>query len=133
MKKDDSCLLVITACVDPRSGPMQVVRSDPQLRLKDYKTALRFWLGTDDPRFQRILFLENSAYPMDELKSLVDRENRAGKQVEFISMDCNNYPPGLTYGYAELEMLDRGLLLSKLARPEDMLIKATGRLAAWVG
>ncbi len=127
-RKPDSCLLVLTACVDPRSAPVKVKRSDPQIRLQDYKTALKFWLGYPDERIQRIVFIENTAYPLDELMELSKQENRTDKKVEFISLNCNDYPPHLNYGYAEMEMLDRGLETSALARADDLIIKVTGRL-----
>ena len=128
MKKEDSCLLVLTACVDPRSAPMKVWRSDPALRLKDYQQALRFWLALPDRRIQRIVFIENNGYPLDVFREQAARENPLGREIEFISLNCNDYPAHLSYGYAELEMLDLGLPLSRLARPDDVMIKVTGRL-----
>lgn len=120
-------LLVMTACVDPSAGEYRLHRADPAIRLEDYKAALRFWLQLSDVRIQDILFIENSNYPLHELESIAERENTLGKNVEFISLDCNWYPPGGHYGYAELRMLDLGLQRSRLRRSTTHMIKVSGR------
>ncbi len=125
---NNSYLLVLTACIDPSTGPAHVVRKDPQTRLDDYSQAFTFWLSYPDPRVSRILFIENSGYSLGSLKQLVARNNPLSKEVEFISLCCNNYPPQVHYGYAELDMLDQGLSSSRLAQQSEYFIKATGRL-----
>jgi hypothetical protein len=121
-------LLVMTACIDPSAGHYQINRADPATRLADYQHALRFWLSYPDERVQRILFLENSGYPLDSLQSIAARENKLGKETEFISLDCNWYPETNHYGYAEMRMLDLGLQQSSLKRKTTHMIKVTGRL-----
>jgi hypothetical protein len=123
----DQYLLVMTACVDPSRGEYRLNRSDPQIRLNDYKQALRFWLRFGDPRIRNILFIENSAHPLDELASVAASENPLAKNIEFISLDCNWYPPGGHYGYAELRMLDLGLGTSGLRQKTTHMIKVSGR------
>lgn len=120
-------LLVMTACVDPSQGEYRLNRADPIVRLEDYKTALRFWLEFADDRIRNILFIENSNYPLDEFKAMAERENPLNKKVEFISLDCNWYPPGGHYGYAELRMLDLGLQQSRLRHSTTHMIKVSGR------
>ncbi len=121
-------LLVMTACVDPRGGHYQIERADPLVRLKDYEDAFRFWLAYRDPRLRRILFLENSGYPLDSMRMLAEQANPLGKQVEFVSLNCNSYPPESHYGYAEMTMLDLGLQQSRLRAETTHMIKVTGRL-----
>jgi hypothetical protein len=120
-------LLVMTACIDPRNAPHKVHRSDPQIRMEDYKKALNFWLQYPDQRIGSILFIENTGYPLTELQSVCDN-NPLCKKVEFISLQCNDYPPDVHYGYAELNMLDEGLAKSQLAKTSHYVIKVTGRL-----
>lgn len=120
--------VVMTACIDPTSSGVAIHRADPAVRLTDYQAALRFWLHLDDRRIDRIVFLENSGYPLDALRSLVDKENRLNKQVDFVSMQCNTVPPGVSYGFAELAMLEQGLPQSPAAQSALYWIKATGRL-----
>jgi hypothetical protein len=123
----DRYLLVMTACVDPSKGEYRLNRADPAVRLADYETALRFWLQFPDPRIRNILLIENSNYPLDRLEAIAAQENPLGKRVEFISLDCNWYPPGGHYGYAELRMLDLGLQQSRLRGLTTHMIKVSGR------
>jgi hypothetical protein len=121
-------LLVLTACIDPSTGPARVVRSDPDVRLADYCRALEFWLRHPDPRLRSIVFVENSGYELKTVRQLVARNNPFGKTVEFIQLNNNNYPPYVDYGYPELGMLDQVLEVSELARKSKYFIKVTGRL-----
>jgi hypothetical protein len=123
----DRYLLVMTACIDPSKGEYRLNRADPDIRVEDYKTALRFWLKFPDERVRNILFIENSAYPLSSLEAIASRENPLNKNVEFISLDCNWYPPGGHYGYAELRMLDLGLRQSRLREVTTHMIKVSGR------
>lgn len=123
----DRYLLVMTACVDPSQGEYRLHRADPTVRLEDYKTALRFWLRFPDPRIRNILFIENSNHPLDHLKSIAEEDNPLKKSVEFVSLNCNWYPPGGHYGYAELRMLDLGLQQSRLRSATTHMIKVSGR------
>ncbi len=117
----------MTACVDPSKGHYRLKRADPSVRLEDYKIAFRYWLSLPDKRIQNILLIENSGYPLDSLKEIAERENPLKKTVEFISLDCNWYPVGGHYGYAELRMLDLGLQQSKLRDSTTHMIKVSGR------
>jgi len=121
-------LLTMTACVDPSKGDLTLSRADPIVRLTDYENSLRYWLKYADARIDKILFIENSGYSLDSLKNIADHENPNGKEVEFVGLDCNWYPPGGHYGYAELRMLDLGLEQSRLRRLTTHMIKTSGRL-----
>lgn len=123
----DRYLLVMTACIDPSKGEYRLNRADPGIRLEDYKTALRFWLRFDDDRIRNILLIENSGYPLEQLQAIADEENPRHKKVELVSLDCNWYPPGGHYGYAELRMLDLGLRQSRLREHTTHMIKVSGR------
>jgi hypothetical protein len=120
-------LLVMTACINPSKGEYRLHRADPTIRLEDYRAALRFWLRYPDERIRDILFIDNSNYPLDSLQATAERENASGKNLEFISLDCNWYPPGGHYGYAELRMLDLGLRQSRLRSATTHMIKVSGR------
>jgi hypothetical protein len=124
----NSYLLVLTACVDPSAGSSRLERADPEVRLRDYQQSLRFWLRYRDERLARILFIENSGYPLDGLQKIASEENPLGKRVEFVSLNCNSYPAKNSYGYAELVMLDLGLRQSALREETTHMVKATGRL-----
>src|ERR1700689_5454972 len=121
------CLLVMTATITPAANA-QVKRSSPQVRLEDYKRALRFWLSYPHPSAARILFLENSGADLSELRAIAQTENPLNREVEFLSLPVHEIPAGANYGYAEMQALDEGLALSKLRRATTHMIKTTGRL-----
>src|SRR6202161_727964 len=120
-------LLVMTATIAPAPNA-QVKRSSPEVRLEDYKRALRFWLSYPHPAAARILFLENSDADLSELRAIAQTENPFNREVEFLSLPVHEIPPGANYGYTELQSLDEGLALSKLRRATTHMIKTTGRL-----
>jgi hypothetical protein len=124
----DKFLLTMTACIDPSTGGnLSSLRSDPNVRLADYEGALRYWLHYADDRLKKVLFIENSGYSLRSLENIAEKENPLKKTVEFISLDCNWYPPDGHYGYAEMRALDLGLQQSKLRNQTTHMIKATGR------
>lgn len=122
-----SYLLAMTATIVPAANA-GVRRSDPRVRLEDYKQALRFWLSYDHPSAARILFLENSGANLKELQSIAAVENPQQKPVEFLSIPGNEIPEGRNYGYTEMQLLDDGLTQSRLRRETTHLVKVTGRL-----
>jgi hypothetical protein len=120
-------LLVMTATVAPPANA-QVKRSSPQVRLEDYKRALRFWLHYPHAAAERILFLENSGADLSELRAIAETENPQRREVEFLSLPVHEISPGTNYGYTEMQMLDEGLALSKIRHDATHMIKVTGRL-----
>jgi hypothetical protein len=120
-------LLVMTATIIPAANA-GVRRADPQLRLEDYKQALRYWLAYPHPAADRILFLENSGADLSELYEIAANENLHRKPVEILSVPGNRIPEGANYGYTEMQMLDEGLPQSQLRQQTTHMIKATGRL-----
>jgi len=120
-------LLVMTATIIPAANA-GVRRADPQLRLEDYKQALRYWLHYEHPAADRILLLENSGADLSELRAIAANENPRNKPVEILSVPGNRIPEGTNYGYTEMQMLDDGLAQSQLRRQTTHMIKATGRL-----
>ncbi|MGH7935495.1 MAG: hypothetical protein ACREF8_00615 [Chthoniobacterales bacterium] len=117
----------MTATITPMANA-QVRRSSPQVRLEDYKRALRFWLSYPHPAAERILFLENSGADLSELRAIAETENPLGREVEFLSLPPQEIPAEKNYGYAEMQMLDDGMALSKLRPATSHMIKVTGRL-----
>lgn len=120
--------VLMTSCVDPAAGWVKLHRSDPETRLRDYCEGLRFWLELEDPRIDGIVFVENSGYPLDDLRTLASATNPWQRQVEFLSLNDNRYPRDAHYGYAELGMIDEALVASTVLRASTHFIKASGRL-----
>jgi hypothetical protein len=117
-------LLLLTATVTPALGT-RVSRSDPALRRSDYFTAFTHWLQHPDPRLNQILLVENSCADLSDFRAAA---HKSSKNVEIISIPPNPPPPGMHYGYSELQMIDRALAQSTLRQNTTHLIKATGRL-----
>jgi hypothetical protein len=118
----------MTACIRPEPQfARHLQRVDPAQRSRDYAEALRFWLTLPDRRIAALIFIENTLAPLDELQRAAERSNPHGRECEFVSVDCNQTPPGLHYGYAEFRMIDEGLARSRLYARSPYLIKATGR------
>jgi len=117
-------LLLLTATVTPAPGA-NISRKDPAVRRSDYITAFSYWLNHPDPRLGQILFIENSGADLSDFKAAA-AESR--KQVEFISIPPNPPPPGMHYGYSEMQMIDQALSQSRLRQQTTHIIKATGRL-----
>jgi hypothetical protein len=120
-------LLVMTATIVPAANA-GVKRSDPRLRLEDYKQALRYWLNYAHPAADRILVLENSGADLLPLEAIARDENPRNKPVEILSVPGNEIPEYSNYGYTEMQLLDDGLAQSRLRRETTHMIKVTGRL-----
>jgi len=116
----------MTACIAPQPHPA-VVRSDPALRLRDYLSALEFWLRLPDPQLASVVFVDNSGHPLDQVEALRLRYPRI--PVEVHSSPPCDIPAGIGYGYAELQLIEWALQHSSRLAGEDLIVKATGRLS----
>ncbi|MEI2269258.1 hypothetical protein OHB93_08060 [Microbacterium sp. No. 7] len=119
--------IVMTACVQPAETGIRVSRSDPQVRLQDYLQSVEAWLAMDDPDCEQVIFLENSGYPLDEVRRLGDSP-LALRPLIAAHVGDNAVPEGVSYGYAELGMLDAASQSLGAWASADLLVKATGRL-----
>jgi len=117
----------MTATVTPAPNA-GVRRRSPQVRLEDYRRALRFWLNYPHPVAERILFLENSGADLGELERIAAGENPHGREVEFLGLGRQPIPADTNYGYTEMQMLDEGLARSRLRAATTHMVKVTGRL-----
>lgn len=117
-----SLSLLLTATIDPRNC-FYVKRSDPRVRLDDYKSALRRWLG--DTRIEKIIFCENSGFDLSELDTIATTENRHGKAIALLSYTAEEQGHR-GKGYGEMGIIKFALSNSTLA-DRDMILKVTGR------
>lgn len=104
--------IILTATVVPNG--VTASASDPQKRLEEYASALKFYLA-----FAPVLFLENSAYPLAQHPEFRQTERL---QVRRFEPSAN---PERGKGYQEFEMLD-GWMSSEPEPPEQWL-KISGR------
>ena len=118
-------VLLLTATIHPRDM-VYLHRSDPEIRLADYKQSLKLWLA--NPKTPDIIFCENSGYDLSGLIAFCAENNPHHKNIEFISFNDNNYPREYGKGYGEIRIVEHVLSNSKLIKPDTLVIKATGRL-----
>ena len=90
--------LVLNATVDVR-GVVFVKRDDPIERLNDYRWALEQW--TRCKGIDSLVFVENSGYNIDELRSIPLASSMHQDSFEFLSFDGQNFPRELGNGYGE--------------------------------
>ena len=115
--------VLLTAAVDPKDTVF-VMRRDVSLRLHDYQMALKRWLTTND--IQRLIFCENSGYPMDELIRTAREANKNGTDVIFLQRRPKPSEMGRGKGYGEMSIISTVVASGKLA-PQERVIKVTGR------
>ena len=121
----DVCIL-LTATINVREDMPFVKRSDPEVRLADYKRALRSWLT--DPSAPRLVICENSGADIRELKTLVQECSQPDRVAEFLTFEGqSSFSPYLGKGYGEMLALSYMLQNSKVLGDCDKFIKVTGR------
>ncbi len=125
MQIENEFALLLTASVDPKGMP-GITQSDPRERETTYAECLQFYLS-NHPRVRRIVFAENSGWPLDRFHEVLSSENPHGKDVELLSLDCNDYPRERGKSYGELLLIRRALETSRLARTSRYVGKMTGR------
>jgi hypothetical protein len=119
--------IVMTATITPNANTPLLARSEPQLRMEDYKTALKFYLSCSNKLIDRIVFIDNSNTDLAPLTEIV-RLSSTDKKVDLISFDGNDHPVQYGKGYSEYRLLDYGLGNTKLLKDFDTFWKVTGRL-----
>ncbi|MEC5399290.1 hypothetical protein [Uliginosibacterium sp. H1] len=121
--------LVMTATVQPPSGMPGSVRNDPQLRLREYLEAFRFYLTVDDALVDQIVIMENSDADLSPF-ARVAAEQGSTKRLQLINTS-SEYPASKGKGYGEFRMVDEGLsrlIASGAVQMDTPMWKLTGRL-----
>lgn len=123
-------LLILTATITPPPDAAQLARTDPNIRLNDYRKALEFYLSClADGKISGLVFAENSASDISELQNLC-REYDVIEQTEFISFAGLDYPSAYGRGYGEFKMIDYVMEHSQLIQKlpaQASIWKVTGR------
>jgi len=116
--------LLLSACINPKGMPDAIL--DVKRRISDYKAALNYYI-TNHQKVSRIVFVENSGWPLDEIRK-VSEVNPYGKELEFVSLDMNDYPREFGKGWGEHHLIGSALELSALALKTRYVAKMTGRI-----
>jgi hypothetical protein len=122
---EDEFALLLTASVNPNGMP-GVSQPDPEDRENTYLDCLKYYLGHDS-RVRKIIFAENSGWPLERFQQIVALHNPNSKEVELISFDCNDYPRTKGKSFGELLLIDKALQASRLGKSSKYIGKMTGR------
>ncbi|MDX6446737.1 MAG: hypothetical protein QOH71_3811 [Blastocatellia bacterium] len=117
--------LLLTASVNPNGMP-GVSQPDPADREQTYIDCLSHYLR-NDPRVRKIVFAENSGWPLDRIQQSAAINNESSKEIEFISLNCTDFPREKGKSYGELLLMDKALERSNLIRSSRYVGKMTGR------
>ena len=118
-------ILLLTATITPLAGIPSLARTDPALRLQDYRRALTFYSSLIGTCFDSIVFAENSASDLGPLSTAIKERSTAA--VEFISFYGLDYPPSYGRGYGEFRLVEFAVDHSKYIGENDIVWKVTGR------
>ena len=116
-------ILFLTACVNP-NGMAYTKLSNPEVRLRQYKEALDWYLDHTD---MKILLVENSGTDF----SGDYKDKIAEGRLEFLCFDGNDYDRSRGKGYGEAAIMEYGITHSKLLQVTNsdyQIVKTTGRL-----
>ncbi|NLG15398.1 MAG: hypothetical protein GX561_14495 [Lentisphaerae bacterium] len=114
--------LVMTATIDPK-GMANLSVNDVKEREGQYLETFKFYLEL--PCIERIVFVENSGWELDRFKEI--SSSLPETEVEFISLDCNDYPREYGKSYGEMLILDHVVDESRLVKEAGEFVKVTGR------
>tara|TARA_B100000029_G_C17580334_1_gene959448 strand:+ start:1598 stop:2353 length:756 start_codon:yes stop_codon:yes gene_type:complete len=125
MKLDNKNFCLILGCTINPNRIQNLIRKDQNLRLEDYKIALKKWLKNSFAN--KVIVIENSGYDLSELIK-ISEEYKSEKKIEFLSNDLNNhYPPELGKGYGESIILKEAINNSSLLKESDAFVHVSGR------
>ncbi len=120
-------ILLMTSTINPRKGEPLLQRIDPQLRLNDYKKALKHNLQFLGKGLDKIVFVDNSDANLNELHALCENHKQDVELVSYYGLD---YPMEHGRGYGEFKLLDFAMKTSILisnASDDAQILKITGR------
>lgn len=118
--------LLITATIRVNPGLVGVTAPDPDSRRAEYRRNVGFAVALDGgPR--RLVLAENSGADLTGFHDLQDAAQRAGKELELLSLDCNDFPGELGKGFGELRLLEAAAERSRLLAEAEVWVKLTGR------
>lgn len=125
---DQTCLLLTaTIHVEHQAFLRPGGRLQTDVRLRDYVGALESWITRQDT-IRDIVFVDNSGYPLDALREVVDRHAAAGKRVELHSFRTTGYSTRRGRSFGELDIMRTALERSTLMRNATHFAKVTGRV-----
>jgi len=124
---EQDCALLLTATIDPKGMP-NAFPSQINQREEQYSKALKYYIENLS-EIQKFIFVENSGFPLNKLSEIViNSSNDVLNKVEFISLNCNNYPREFGKFYGELMLIEKALEKSAYLQEVSYFAKVTGKL-----
>ena len=115
--------LILTCTIDPKDMP-NLVRSNRETRLNDYKKSFNFWVN--NYYIKKLILIENSNSDLTYFNDVA--KNISNKEIEIISSNSNNtYDKKLGKGYGQHLCLKEIFENSKIAKKTEYFIDVTGR------
>jgi hypothetical protein len=125
MKIETDFVLLLTASVDPKGMP-DLTQPDAVDREDTYAQCFEYYIR-NHPRVRKIIFAENSGWPLNRFDEIAARANLYEKDVEVLSFNCNNFPRERGKSFGELLLIEKALERSSLAKGNKYIGKMTGR------
>lgn len=92
-------------------------------RIGQYVKTLQYYVNSDC--VSQIVFVENSGWDLSWLSRQVTTNGKV--EIEYVSLDLNDFPRERGKGYGEFCLLDEGVLRSQLIKAATHFVKVTGR------
>lgn len=127
MSSGTCLLLTSTIQVEHREFLRANGRIDTQQRLSDYCNAMKAWL-TEQQSIRDFVFVDNSGFPLDAIKDVVDRYASPQQRIELHSFRTTGYSAANGRSFGELNIVQRALEQSTLMQQSSCFAKATGRV-----
>ena len=101
-----------------------LVRSDKDLRLSDYKKSFQFWIN--HKHIKKIIMIENTGYDLDYFRKIASK--LTDKETEIISSNSNeSFDKKLGKGYVQHLCLKEIFEKSQIVKNTNFFIDITGR------
>jgi len=115
--------LILTCSINPKNMP-NLVRSDKDLRLSDYKKSFEFWIN--HKHIKKIIMIENTGYDLDYFRKIASKLK--DKEIEIISSNSNeSFDKKLGKGYGQHLCLKEIFEKSQIVKNTNFFIDITGR------
>lgn len=115
--------LILTCSINPKNMP-DLVRSDKDLRLSDYKKSFQFWVNHE--QIKKIIMIENTGYDLEYFRKIASKFT--DKETEIISSSSNEtFDKKLGKGYGQYLCLKEIFEKSLIVKNTNFFIDITGR------
>lgn len=119
-------ILLLTSTIKPNANQPNLVMTNPQERLVEYRNAMVFYTeAIKEGVIDGIVFVDNSGFDLKNLSTEFPSKN-----IEWISFYGLDYPSSYHRGYGEFKLIDYAFansIVLKGLNESDRIWKVTGR------